>query len=89
MSQFRPAKKRIAVSVGESERIVRALQGLSQNQLAGRSFHSGKRQRLLCLRPTPYTHCFPRHPGMARGAVFLLPLQRPATTLSCLLLRAR
>jgi len=34
MNQFRPAKKRIAVSVGESVRIVRELQGLSQNQLA-------------------------------------------------------
>ena len=32
MSQFRTAKKRITVSVGESVRIVRELQGLSQNQ---------------------------------------------------------
>ncbi|GAB4480935.1 MAG: hypothetical protein OHK0044_29190 [Burkholderiaceae bacterium] len=37
MSQFRAAKKRIAVSVGESVRIVRELQGLSQNQLAERT----------------------------------------------------
>ena len=37
MKQFRPAKKRIAVSVGESVRIVRELQGLSQNQLAQRT----------------------------------------------------
>ena len=36
MSQFRPAKKRINVSVGESVRIVRELQGFSQNQLSGR-----------------------------------------------------
>ncbi|MGE0358960.1 MAG: helix-turn-helix domain-containing protein [Burkholderiales bacterium] len=34
MSQFRTAKKRVTVSVGESVRIVRELQGLSQNQLA-------------------------------------------------------
>lgn len=34
MKEFRPAKKRIDVSVGESVRIVRELQGLSQNQLA-------------------------------------------------------
>jgi transcriptional regulator with XRE-family HTH domain len=34
MKQFRPAKKRIEVSVGESVRIIRELQGLSQNQLA-------------------------------------------------------
>jgi len=34
MKRFRPAKRRIAVSVGESVRIVRELQGLSQNELA-------------------------------------------------------
>ena len=34
MSQFRPAKRRVAVSVGESVRIIRELQELSQNQLA-------------------------------------------------------
>jgi transcriptional regulator with XRE-family HTH domain len=33
MKQFRPAKKRIDVSVGESVGIVRELQELSQNQL--------------------------------------------------------
>jgi len=37
MSQFRAAKKRVNVSVGESVRIVRELQGLSQNQLAERT----------------------------------------------------
>jgi len=34
MKEFRPAKKRINVSVGESVRIIRELQGLSQTQLA-------------------------------------------------------
>jgi transcriptional regulator with XRE-family HTH domain len=34
MKQFRPAKRRVDVSVGDSVRIVRELQGLSQNQLA-------------------------------------------------------
>ena len=34
MSQFRPARKRIEVSSGESVRIIRELQGFSQNQLA-------------------------------------------------------
>ena len=34
MSDYRPAKKRIDVSVGESVRIIRELQGLSQNGLA-------------------------------------------------------
>lgn len=37
MKQFHAAKKRIRVSVGESVRIVRELQGLSQNQLAERT----------------------------------------------------
>ena len=34
MSQYRPAKKRTTVSVGESVRIIRELQELSQNQLS-------------------------------------------------------
>jgi len=34
MSQFRTAKRRAEVSVGESVRIVRELQGFSQNELA-------------------------------------------------------
>ena len=34
MKEYRPAKKRIPVSVGESVRILRELQELSQNQLA-------------------------------------------------------
>jgi len=37
MKEFRPAKKRVTVSVGDSVRIVRELQGLSQNQLAQRT----------------------------------------------------
>ncbi len=35
MKTFRPVKKRIDVSVGESVRIIRELQGYSQNHLAG------------------------------------------------------
>jgi transcriptional regulator with XRE-family HTH domain len=34
MRDFRPAKKTIEVSVGESVRIIRELQGLSQNELS-------------------------------------------------------
>jgi len=34
MKEFCPAKKRIEVSVGESVRIIRELQELSQNQLS-------------------------------------------------------
>lgn len=36
MQDFIPAKKRVNVTPGESVRIVRELQGLSQNQLASR-----------------------------------------------------
>ena len=34
MSDYKPATKRVDVSVGESVRIIRELQGLSQNNLA-------------------------------------------------------
>ena len=34
MSEYRPEKKRITVSIGESLRIIRELQELSQNQLS-------------------------------------------------------
>ena len=34
MREYRPVKKRIRVSVGESVRIIRELQELSQNQLS-------------------------------------------------------
>ena len=34
MKHYQPAKRRVDVSVGDSVRIVRELQGLSQNQLA-------------------------------------------------------
>jgi transcriptional regulator with XRE-family HTH domain len=37
MVDFRPAKTRLRVSVGESVRILRELQGLSQNQLSERT----------------------------------------------------
>jgi DNA-binding XRE family transcriptional regulator len=34
MREYRPAKKRVGVSIGESVRIIRELQELSQNQLS-------------------------------------------------------
>ena len=37
MSNFRPAKSRLSVSVGESVRVMRELQELSQNELAALS----------------------------------------------------
>lgn len=37
MKNYRPARKRIEVSVGESVRIIRELQELSQNELSRRT----------------------------------------------------
>ena len=37
MKGYRPARRRVSVSVGESVRIVRELQGMSQNELARRA----------------------------------------------------
>ncbi|MEO8097968.1 MAG: helix-turn-helix transcriptional regulator [Acidobacteriota bacterium] len=37
MKEFRPAKKRVEVSIGESVRILRELQELSQNELAAKT----------------------------------------------------
>jgi transcriptional regulator with XRE-family HTH domain len=37
MKNYRAARKRVTVSVGESVRIIRELQGLSQNELAQRT----------------------------------------------------
>jgi len=36
-SEFKKAERRVEVSVGESVRIIRELQGLSQNELSARS----------------------------------------------------
>lgn len=44
MKNYRPARKRVSVSVGESVRIIRELQGLSQNELAQ---HSGISQATI------------------------------------------
>ena len=37
MSEYRKAKRQVEVSIGESVRIIRELQGLSQNDLASAS----------------------------------------------------
>ena len=72
MSQFRPAKKRINVSVGESVRIIRELQGLSQNQLAERTRISqatlsaieNDRVRLGVERAKVIAHALKCHPAV-------------------------
>jgi hypothetical protein len=49
MSQFRPAKKRAEVSVGESVRTIRELQGLSKNELARLTSCGGRPVNLVLL----------------------------------------
>lgn len=44
MKNYRPARTRVPVSVGESVRIIRELQGMSQNELAR---HSGISQATI------------------------------------------
>jgi hypothetical protein len=50
VSQFRTAKKRVAVSVGESERIVRELQGLSWCSRVGKTIFDLRHN--LLVQPT-------------------------------------
>ena len=47
MKEYRPAKKRIPVSVGESVRIIRELQELSQNQRPSLMEYRNPRSRQL------------------------------------------
>src|SRR3970282_230745 len=83
MKEFRPAKKRVTVSVGESVRIIRELQGLSQNQLAERtgipqatlSALENDRVRLAAerhVRPQEHTHMWHTKQLIFHGAVVLL-----------------
>ena len=55
MNEYRPAKKRITVSVGESVRIIRELQELSQNRILLKLW--GKHQVnifMILNTPTPW-----------------------------------
>ena len=72
MKGYRPARKRVTVSVGESVRIVRELQGLSQNELAQRtgipqatiSAIENDRLRLGVERAKTLAHALECHPGV-------------------------
>jgi transcriptional regulator with XRE-family HTH domain len=72
MKGYRPARQRVAVSVGESLRIVRELQGLSQNELARRTGISqatisaieNDRVRLGLERAKALARALRRHPGV-------------------------
>ncbi len=86
MKGYRPARKRVAVSVGESVRIVRELQGLSQNQLAKRAGISqatisgieNDRVRLGVERAKTLARALKCHPGVLVFPGWVLPTQAAA-----------
>ena len=86
MKAYRPAKKRVAVSVGESVRIIRELQGMSQNELAKRTgipqatisaIESG-RVRLGVERAKVLAQALRCHPGVLVFPGWVLPTEAAA-----------
>jgi len=86
MKNYRPARKRVAVSVGESVRIVRELQGLSQNELAQRTGISqatisaieNDRVRLGVERAKVLALALRCHPGVLVFPGWVLPTEAAA-----------
>ena len=85
MREYRPAKKRITVSIGESVRIIRDLQGLSQNQLsrltgipqATISAIENDRVRLGVERAKVLARALKCHPGILVFPSWELPKKLP------------
>ncbi|MBL8529513.1 MAG: helix-turn-helix transcriptional regulator [Burkholderiales bacterium] len=81
MKEYRPAKQRIPVSVGESVRIIRELQELSQNDLAERtgiaqatiSAIENDRVRLGVERAKVLARALKCHPGVLVFPAWELP----------------
>ena len=86
MKGYRPARKRVAVSAGESVRIVRELQGLSQNALARRTGISqatisaieNDRVRLGVERAKTLARALKCHPGVLVFPGWVLPTEAAA-----------
>lgn len=86
MKRYRPAMKRVAVSVGESVRIVRELQELSQNDLAQRtgipqatlSAIENNRVRLGVERAKVLARALKCHPGVLVFPGWKLPAEAAA-----------
>ena len=86
MKGYRPAKRRVAVSVGDSVRIVRELQGLSQNDLARRtgipqatlSAIENDRVRLGVERAKVLARALKCHPGVLVFPGWVLPTRAAA-----------
>jgi len=86
MKGYRRARQRVAVSVGESVRIVRELQGLSQNELARRTRISqatisaieNDRVRLGVERAKTLARALRCHPGVLVFPGWVLPTETAA-----------
>ena len=86
MKGYRPAKKRVIVSVGESVRIIRELQELSQNELAERtgipqatiSAIEHDRVRLGVERAKVLARALKCHPGVLVFPGWVLPTEAAA-----------
>jgi transcriptional regulator with XRE-family HTH domain len=86
MKGYRPAKRRAEVSVGESVRIMRELQGLSQNGLAQRTGISqatlsaieNDRVRLGVERAKVLARALKCHPGVLVFPGWVLPTEAAA-----------
>jgi transcriptional regulator with XRE-family HTH domain len=86
MKGYRPARRRIEVSVGESVRLVRELQGLSQNALARRtgipqatlSAIEDDRVRLGVERAKVLARALKCHPGVLVFPGWVLPTEAAA-----------
>lgn len=86
MKGYRQARKRVAVSVGESVRIIRELQELSQNELAERTGISqatisaieNDRVRLGVERAKVLARALKCHPGVLVFPGWVLPTEAAA-----------
>ena len=86
MKGYRRARKRVAVSVGESVRIIRELQELSQNELAARtgipqatiSAIENDRVRLGVERAKVLARALKCHPGVLVFPGWVLPTEAAA-----------
>jgi transcriptional regulator with XRE-family HTH domain len=86
MKSYRPARNRVSVSVGESVRIIRELQGLSQNDLAKQTGISqatisaieNDRVRLGVERAKVLARALKCHPGVLVFPGWALPTEAVA-----------
>ena len=86
MKNYRAARRRVTVSVGESVRMIRELQGLSQNELAQRTGISqasisaieNDRVKLGVERAKILGHALKCHPGVLAFPGWVVPTEAAA-----------